>query len=160
VVIFHPHTPEEKASAIREAATAPALFAELLEYFKGGLPSDDNLRAYLVRRGFSQGSLTGVIQAFRDTISLIPEGSTVEPEPVSDVQMNDYAVRMNAIAMGEHRTQPVVSQGSRPLEVTLKNGRISVVGDLGNRDEVEGLIRVLTMNKEFLPPKSNDTDVS
>src|SRR5258708_7551011 len=50
VAILHPHTPQEKSEALKQAAFSPKLFAELAEHFKGDVPSDDNLRAYLVRR--------------------------------------------------------------------------------------------------------------
>lgn len=158
VAILHPHSPEERAAAIHAAATAPALFAELLDHFKGGLPSDDSLRAYLVRRGFAQSALTSVIQAFRDTISLVKdtgEVSDMNPalQPTVEREIASPS-RQFASRGGSHvaaGTAPVVA--SRALEVTLKHGRISVAGDLGTRDEVESLIRMLTMNKEFLPAK-------
>ena len=57
VAILHPHTPAEKADAIRAAARSPALFAELLDHFKGSLPSDDNLRASSFSAVFSKLSL-------------------------------------------------------------------------------------------------------
>src|SRR6185312_12335088 len=52
IALTHPQTPAEKAAAVQTAASKPALFAELLNQFKGRLPSDENLRAYLIRRGF------------------------------------------------------------------------------------------------------------
>lgn len=65
--ILHPHSPQEKAAAIRDAAAAPALFAELLEKFPGQMPNDDLLRNYLVRRGFAESALSAVISAYRET---------------------------------------------------------------------------------------------
>ena len=56
LTILHPHNDAEKAQALEAAALSPALFSELVEHFKGALPSDDNLRAYLVRRGFAKSA--------------------------------------------------------------------------------------------------------
>jgi hypothetical protein len=69
--IMHPHSPEEKAAAIREAASEPALFAELAERFPGKIPNEDLLRNYLVRKGFAQAALGAVISAYRETSEMV-----------------------------------------------------------------------------------------
>src|SRR5882724_4240753 len=76
LTILHPHNPGEKAEAVRAAATAPPLFADMMKDFPGSIPSDENLRAYLIRRGFSAGALTSVIQAFRETLELVAPETT------------------------------------------------------------------------------------
>ena len=62
MAILHPQTALEKDVAIQEAAMSPALFADLTQHFQGSLPSDENLRAFLIRRGFSPGSLGSVVR--------------------------------------------------------------------------------------------------
>jgi hypothetical protein len=69
--ILHPHTPEEKAAAIRAAAGEPVLFAELAERFPGAMPNEDLLRNYLVRKGFAPAALVAVIAAYRDTSEMV-----------------------------------------------------------------------------------------
>lgn len=69
--ILHPHSPEEKAAAIREAAYEPTLFAELADRFTGAFPSDDILRNFLIRSGFSPAAVSFVILAYRDTAELV-----------------------------------------------------------------------------------------
>jgi hypothetical protein len=76
LTILHPHNSQERSEALRAAATAPPLFADMIKDFPGSAPSDENLRAYLIRRGFSAGALTAVIQAFRETIELVTPEST------------------------------------------------------------------------------------
>jgi hypothetical protein len=88
--ILHPHTPDEKAAAIRAAAGEPTLFAELAERFPGTMPNEDLLRNYLVRQGFAPGAVGHVIAAYRDTSDMVAaEGrdydsapSTSIPEPI------------------------------------------------------------------------------
>ena len=71
IAIIHPLDEESKAAALREAAQAPALFAEIFEQFKGQLPSDENLRAYLIRKGFAESALTPVIDSLRETMQFV-----------------------------------------------------------------------------------------
>jgi hypothetical protein len=74
--ILHPHSPDERAAALREAATSPSLFAELMERFPGQMPSEDLLRNYLVRNGFAEAALSPVISAYRETSEMVRlEGS-------------------------------------------------------------------------------------
>src|SRR5579863_3582825 len=48
--IIAPHDQGEKAHALHEASQEPALFAELIDHFKGEVPIDDLLRSYLLRK--------------------------------------------------------------------------------------------------------------
>lgn len=152
VAILHPHTPEEKAQAIREAACAPALFAELLEHFKGDLPSDDNLRAYLVRRGFSQTSLPGFIQAFRDTMELVSpdsaayNSSSTEASGGAEVKMPVLNVQI--------RGQPPTMEAREPYRLTVTPSGIDVAGRLTDEATVDNLIRHLNAFKLLLRPAS------
>lgn len=64
-----PLNDDERRSAIREAATSPELFQELSEKFPGPLPGDDILHNYLIRNGFSKSAVSGVISAYRETMT-------------------------------------------------------------------------------------------
>lgn len=65
--ILHPQSPEEKSEAIRAAAMEPPLFRELAEKFPGKLPTDDVLKNYLIRNGFSPAAVSQVISAYKET---------------------------------------------------------------------------------------------
>lgn len=69
--IIAPHSAEEKAEAVREAANEPQLFNEIAEKFPGKMPSEDVLRNYLVRNGFAPGALTAVISAYKETSEMV-----------------------------------------------------------------------------------------
>lgn len=69
--ILHPQSPEERATAIREAGSEPELFRELAERFPGRLPNEELLRNYLVRRGFAPPAASHVILAYRETSELV-----------------------------------------------------------------------------------------
>lgn len=69
--IIAPHSPEEKAAAIREAAHEPQLFNEIADKFPDRMPSEDVLRNYLVRKGFAPGALSSVISAYKETSEMV-----------------------------------------------------------------------------------------
>ncbi|WP_156927175.1 hypothetical protein [Azospirillum halopraeferens] len=69
--ILEPHGADEKPRALRAAAEAPSLFAELLNAYPGPPPGADLLRAYLVRKGFTPAAIPQVIRSFLDTLELV-----------------------------------------------------------------------------------------
>jgi hypothetical protein len=69
--ILHPQSPEERGEAIREAAGAPQLFAELAERFPGRVPNEELLRNYLVRNGFVPAAAQLVVLSYRETSELV-----------------------------------------------------------------------------------------
>lgn len=88
--IMHPHSPEERRAAIRDAAMEPSLFAELAERFPGAMPNDELLRNYLIRKGFAPAAVSGVILAYRDTSEFAARegaGHDVGPEVVGSHPM-------------------------------------------------------------------------
>ena len=61
----------ERKAALKEAAQRPALFKDLIENHKDGLPSDLNLRDYLIRsKKFNPDSVADFITILRETVSL------------------------------------------------------------------------------------------
>src|ERR1700730_7329456 len=69
--ILHPHNAEEKVEAIHDAASRPALFVEIAKQWPNGTPSDENLKAYLIRRNFAADAIPEVIKAYRETSELV-----------------------------------------------------------------------------------------
>lgn len=66
-----PENAERRADALRQAALTPKLFAELSERFATSIPSESNLRAYLVRQQFQPSALKSVIPAYLATCEYI-----------------------------------------------------------------------------------------
>lgn len=85
-ILLHQPGDPERAAAIRAAAFAPALWEELRDLYGDTLPSNHNLRAYLVKKGFNPKTVDGVIRSYRDTITLVEEeagGSEATPDDTS-----------------------------------------------------------------------------
>ena len=68
--IVHEHDAERRRSAIRIAALSPEIHGDVWDVFKGQLPSDDVLQAYLVRdREFNDAHVRKVIEVIRATFT-------------------------------------------------------------------------------------------
>ena len=61
---------QEKTEAMRRMALAPDLFGELNKLYTHGLPSDGNLRHYLVNKGFSSKAADDVIKVYKANVQL------------------------------------------------------------------------------------------
>ena len=71
-----PEGEPRRVEAIEKAAFAPQLFAELRDNFRDQLPSDHNLRNYLVKKGFLPKAADSAIRVYRDTLELVSRGKS------------------------------------------------------------------------------------
>ena len=159
VTILHPHSPEEKAEAVRKAAFAPALFAELLTHYKGDIPSDDNLRAYLVRRGFATAALSGVIQSFRETIELVGRVPSGYAPSISSEEDDNDGQEVPFVDPQESATTRSPSKSGvdqRPMRVSFDGNKLEVAAVLTDSESVERLINILRANQALLPARNTD----
>lgn len=169
--ILHPHSPDERVSAIRAAANAPPLFTELLDQFGGTAPpSDDILRSYLARRGFASSAVPSVIQSFRETIDLVSRetaryDSVQTPEPREEpvraepVQPSMAPQTLHAIPHVAHHAS--LDEGERefahgPLSRETSY-RLLVKGGVGPR-EIAKLIKYLELQKSILSDDDDPND--
>lgn len=72
-ILVDPKDSVDRAQAIREAAYLPVLFQELQKEYGSTLPSNENIRAFLLKRGFSQTAVDAPIRAYRETIEFVSE---------------------------------------------------------------------------------------
>jgi hypothetical protein len=72
-ILFDPKNSPSRAEAIRRAAFAPVLFAKLQKHYGAEVPSDENVRAFLLKDGFSISSVDQAIRAYRETMALVTE---------------------------------------------------------------------------------------
>jgi hypothetical protein len=111
--ILHPHSDDERAAAIRQAAGEPQLFAELNERFPSPpFPSEDLLRNYLIRKGFTPPAVTGVILAYRDTIEFVQQEAGAYD---SRVEPNQEPATMHSATM-----QTVPQKGAQSIDIKGK----------------------------------------
>ena len=70
------HGSDEYRSALKESALKPAIFNELLANYAGNIPSDTNLRDFLLKvKKFNPVSVGDFITIFRETVELVKEAN-------------------------------------------------------------------------------------
>ncbi len=67
----------------------PPLFAELLDHYQGGLPSDATLRFDLIQRGFLPGTAESVISVFRRSVDFARYYEQAQQVASKEVDMAD-----------------------------------------------------------------------
>jgi hypothetical protein len=158
IAILAPHNPQEKIESVQAAAKSPALFAEILDSFKGVLPSDENLRAYLIRRGFAESAIGPVISTLRDTVQFVADtGGTAHTANIVQPQVQKTMT-------GQAAAQPVTGNpghfpigealvGPRPtgLRVSLTENGLEVSAGIVDQTGIDRLIFILEANKLLLP---------
>ncbi len=145
VSILYPSNATEKETALRDAALQPALFAEIFEEWGGERPSDENLRAYLIRRNFASDALDRVIQAYHETMELVArESKPYGPAGRSEEQTSTLMRRQSEAS---ERTL-------HPMTVAFHGDQLEVSAILGDIESVEQLIAALQATKTLLPKRS------
>ena len=71
IILELPANDSERIDAIKRVAFTPKLFSEIYDEFGDKLPSDENLRLLLVKRGFNSKAANCVIRAYKETISIV-----------------------------------------------------------------------------------------
>jgi len=170
--ILFPHESDEKLSALAKAANKPALFAEIDEKWPDRPPTDENLRSYLMRRGFSQGALNNVITCYRETRELVT-GESVDYDagvvhgtkaqcPMPDPTLLSAQRRALAEANAAANIPPPPLQGSghgnAPVISIMAGGGLVVNAVLDDREGVDALINMLTTIRGIVPQKQKSDD--
>jgi hypothetical protein len=90
-IILRPVESPERAAAIREVATRPPIFAELMAQYNDGFPSDDTMVKNLaLSTTYSEEASQRLIAAFRETIDLVKaEGNVIISRGADDSGANN-----------------------------------------------------------------------
>lgn len=132
-----------KRSLLVRFLSTPPLFAELLDRYQSGLPSDGSLRYELIQRGFLPGSAESVVGVFKKSVAFVQpfdysqdadaeaqltteEEPAIERTPVSVDQppLQHYAPRPStpSVAAAEY-VGPVDEGGYDRIPIRLSGGR-------------------------------------
>ncbi|MGH6855113.1 MAG: hypothetical protein ACREDN_06810, partial [Aestuariivirga sp.] len=143
----------EKQSALRKAASSPVLFAEINEKWPERQPSDENLRSFLARKGYSVKVLDQVINAYRDTMSLVSGDSGVySPRQTSGGEK----LAMQALNKTSERSNPQFLK--KGFDIGFVGSAIRMSGTVGSKAEAAKVIQALTALQGLLPDEDVFTD--
>lgn len=82
-------SPEVRQELIRKWLKTPAVFAELLDKFREGLPSDATLRFELIQRGFLPDAVDTVVAVFRSSVDFARYYEKPSDEPHAAPTLED-----------------------------------------------------------------------
>jgi len=132
------YSPDEKTKRVLllKWLRTPQVFADLLDRYPGGLPSDANLRFDLINRGFSPPAADSVISVFRRSAQfaspmepqeqrtsapIAGEPSAVEPVP-SEIPLGGAATSRTTASMLQPASD-LPDDGTDKIPVRLSGGR-------------------------------------
>jgi hypothetical protein len=124
VILESPLASQRRADAIKTAALMPKIYAELWEKYEHSLPSDENLRVYLLLdRKFNRDAIAGFLKAFRATIYYadLGEGDGTQADEQSRLQMEEEDGDQ-AEPAGIPDPEPAAQAQSRATDVFVSSG--------------------------------------
>jgi len=121
---------EDRIAAIRQAAFAPALFSELRQQYPDAIPSDDNMRSFLLKRGFLQSAVDAPIRAYRETMSLVSE--LPKEDNSTNVEEPKEAPMQNSV---EQRSEQKVTPSDVPAQQQISQALAGNRRDIFSLDE-------------------------
>jgi hypothetical protein len=153
----------DRQQAIREAALRPTIFRQVMEHYGGQLPSDLNLRDYLIRtHDFNPDSVPYFIRALRSTAELAKLGSEDHNES-NTVQLMEQPAMSESVQQTSSKmtSSTSVSIGEQELFRSKLSPqstvRVLVTGPAGPR-ELDKLIRLLQLQKEVMEEGENGAE--
>ncbi len=154
--ILYPHSEEEKRAALEEAAFKPVLFLEIHEKWPDRAPSDESLRSFLVRKGFSQGALDQVIQFYRETIEVASTTRPVHDSPPVHATKEAHMPSMQITPTPVRESPPSVPLGTKPFTVAFDGTVLTGTIALRTVRDIDRLIKVLTAQKAAIAAMQDD----
>jgi hypothetical protein len=142
-ILHDPADSAERKAAIRAAALAPALFQEFHNDFGDHVPSEENLRAYLLKRGFIPGAAAAANRAYRETMAIVEEEAGDYTSGAESPPEENHAMSTPVSPSPPRAPQPVVAsmpavgntpsvgQGVLLLQVPFKGTTLTVRVDAG-----------------------------
>ncbi len=163
-IIELPRNDPQRAEAIRRAAFAPKLFAELDDMYGSKLPSDENLRLTLIKRGFNPNAAASVVRTYRDTKSVVDdetEGYNSAPsEPIMRSEATTPVTQPQGRSTFDLFTQPSLMPPNLESGGTVLSFKISqdseariIFSGHVTQEAIEKLIRLLDISKDTFPTK-------
>jgi len=154
--IFHPLTDEEKVSAIVEASRKPLIYDEIFKQFKGSIPDDKVLKAFLIRNhGFSDSGSSSLIKGLRETENFTAPFRLKLKDYVAELEQDSALPRGKDATPSQPETivEEVRNQQSEVLKFRLtpdSNATITLDGHINQRS-IQRLISILELARDSYP---------
>ena len=130
--LMAPDASPERRGALARLAVHPVIFKDLRKEYPASLPSDDNLRYYLIKRGFPSDTAAKAGKSFLATMRLVeglgggydsaPETTEEEPDMSDETEAAPVEARRPLV----RTTFPVEAEGTRREVITLDEGDVII----------------------------------
>jgi hypothetical protein len=135
VSILHPNDPIEKREALTRAAYTPELYAELKNQYPDGYVSENALRNYLMRTGFSGVAVGPAIRSYLETYAFLRQENAIESHGVTSQPDSSSGNRADADAGTQvpaiRPDQPVFAEAPSQGVRVMSGERVVFVDESG-----------------------------
>lgn len=167
VRIMFAETTEEKRAALEEAAFKPAVFSEIREKWPDRPPSDESLRSFLLRKGFTEGAADQVIQFYREIIDMALLKAPVQNLPLSSESQEATLQTAPATSASPAATSVLPVAAAAPSlpppsgkPFTIAFDGLVLTGSIAIRSvrDIDRLMKVLQAQKAAFEAMQDDSD--
>jgi len=157
-ILAHGVGTPERIEALKQAATAPELFADMDLRFQGGKASDQAIRSFLLTNKFIPSAADAAIRSYRETKQLVESESGGYNSGESETAIMHAAAPTKPATSGFEGLGPIPEHLTRPIteKFTLDEGevtltvpqRLSLESYQDLEDRIEILLRGLKRRAE------------
>lgn len=119
-ILVDPKDSAARIEAIKRAAFSPVLFSEFQKQYGETLPSDEALRAFLLKKGFAPNTVDAPIRSYRETVALVTDVSSGYTEPVTS---ETAEAKMEQAQADGAKVLPPAPQGIKQDVFSLDEGQ-------------------------------------
>lgn len=151
VEILYPESQETRLGALHEAADAPTLFAQLNETFPDGLPSENALKAYLMRNSFASAAVQPIVSGYMQTYRWLEQQNVSVghgPEPKNHEE--SIQSKFDPPQGTPLHTATAVSEGRKSRELPLMDGERVIFVEEANAGRYLKLVAIGTLDDSLL----------
>lgn len=157
MAILYPESDEDRVEALHEAANEPSLYVEIFNRWEGR-PSEEALKAFLIRKGFNVNSVDSVAHAFYATFDLVSGAgdsydSSLRDAPEEQAMPEKQESKGSGLSFLKNMktaTPPTTRNVTKPV-FDFETVQVNTVID--NRDDLAELISRLEQLTAMLPEK-------
>ena len=149
---------EDRGPAVREAAFSPSLFSEIRKRWPDHVPTDESLRAYLIRRQFSQSAIEDVIRNYRQTINLVTQESVEYDSSAQSSEDQEVSPQQTTEVTPTSAPLPTLPSQGPPFQAGFDGSVLAGAFRLTTPEEIDTLVRFLEINKVMITPVSRAFD--
>lgn len=164
-LILHQRGEMERIQSVKRLASNPNLFEAISERFPNTVPSDDNLRAFLIKSGYHPSAVKDIIDSYKETLRFVDLetrqfASDGEVKESPDIRASDdtksQTVRAETIF-----EESVDSGNSAPLIFKISRTSTARVQFTGNvsQEAIGKLINLLELSLDTYPTESEVKEV-